>query len=71
MTPEITEGVTIDPTSVRIGDQLLIGGQVFTIRNMTALPYGSRRLDFHDGTSFTMRRHTVLWAVRRRAPGTR
>ncbi|MDT0307919.1 hypothetical protein RM780_13230 [Streptomyces sp. DSM 44917] len=57
-------GVTVDPGTVRLGDQLLVGGQVFTVRDMTALPRGGRRLDFHDGTSFTMRPTTVLYAMR-------
>ncbi|MDT0310676.1 hypothetical protein RM780_27595 [Streptomyces sp. DSM 44917] len=56
--------VTVDATSVRVGDQLLVGGQVFTVRDMTALPRGGRRLDFHDGTSYTMRRATVLYVTR-------
>ncbi|MDT0307659.1 hypothetical protein RM780_11880 [Streptomyces sp. DSM 44917] len=66
MTDVVVEQVVVDPVTVRCGDQILVGGQVFTVRDMRALPRGGKRLDFHDGTSFTMRPTTVLWASRPR-----
>ncbi|MDT0306191.1 hypothetical protein RM780_04335 [Streptomyces sp. DSM 44917] len=60
--------VTIDAATVMLGDQLTIGGQVFTIRNMAALPRGARRLEFESGESFTLLPATVLYALRRVVP---
>ncbi|MDT0307387.1 hypothetical protein RM780_10475 [Streptomyces sp. DSM 44917] len=61
-------GVTVDAASIRQGDQLLMGGQVFTVRDIRALPRGARRLDFGSGESFTMSPATVLYAMRRVDP---
>lgn len=57
--------VTVDVNTVRLGDQLMVGGQVFTVADMTALARGARRLDFGSGESFTMGPATVLYALRR------
>ncbi|MDT0310521.1 hypothetical protein RM780_26765 [Streptomyces sp. DSM 44917] len=66
MSDAIMEGVTVDASTVRLGDQILVGGQCYTVTDMTALPRGGRRLEFNGGESFTMRATTVLWATRRR-----
>ncbi|WP_049572731.1 hypothetical protein [Streptomyces sp. SBT349] len=60
--------VEVDAGTVRLGDQLVIGGQVFTVRDMMVLPHGRKRLDFGSGESFTLRGTTVLWAARRVDP---
>ncbi|MDT0308959.1 hypothetical protein RM780_18610 [Streptomyces sp. DSM 44917] len=64
MTARIAHGVTVDARTVRLGDQLLIAGQAFTITDMTALPRGARRLRFATGETFTMLPATVLYATR-------
>ncbi|RKN54954.1 hypothetical protein D7231_34925 [Streptomyces klenkii] len=64
MNDRIAIGVTVDIHSIRVGDQLMLGGQVFTVRDMIALRHGDRRLEFTGGESFTMRPHTVLYATR-------
>jgi tartrate dehydratase beta subunit/fumarate hydratase class I family protein len=64
MNDRIAIGITVDTRTIRVGDQLLFGGQAFTVRDMTALPHGGRRLDFTSGESFTMRARTVLYATR-------
>ncbi|MGK5532885.1 hypothetical protein [Streptomyces sp. URMC 129] len=58
--------VEVDASTVRRGDQLMIGGQVFTVSDMIALAQGAKRLEFTTGESFTMRPTTVLWITRRR-----
>ncbi|WP_159000912.1 hypothetical protein [Streptomyces sp. SBT349] len=55
----------IDTRTVRVGDQIMIGAQPFTVRNTVTLAAGRKRLDFTDGESFTMLPNTVLWAARR------
>ncbi|WP_159001204.1 hypothetical protein [Streptomyces sp. SBT349] len=60
--------VEIDAGSVRRGDQVMIGGWPFTVRDIVALPHGRKRLDFGDGESLIMGRRTVLWAARLRNP---
>ncbi|MDT0306292.1 hypothetical protein RM780_04855 [Streptomyces sp. DSM 44917] len=72
MNQRIAIGVTVDPLTIRVGDQLLLAGQAFTVADMTATPRGGRRLEFTSGESFTMRAHTVHYATRtiRPTPGT-
>ncbi|MGK5531098.1 hypothetical protein [Streptomyces sp. URMC 129] len=60
--------VEIDATTARRGDQLMIGGHVFTIEDMTALPTGGKRLTFTTGEWFTLHPTTTLWATRRISP---
>ncbi|MDT0341526.1 hypothetical protein [Streptomyces litchfieldiae] len=60
--------VEINADTVRRGDQLMIGGQAFTVQDMTAIRGGAKRLEFTSGDSFILRRTTVLWASRRMAP---
>lgn len=62
----VVDQVTVDAGSVRCGDQIMVGGQVLTVRDMVALPRGGRRLEFVSGETFTMRASTVVWAARRR-----
>ncbi|MDT0306886.1 hypothetical protein RM780_07905 [Streptomyces sp. DSM 44917] len=64
----IMEQVMVDASSVRRGDEILIGGQAYAVVDMAALPRGGRRLEFASGESFTMRASTVMWATRRRVP---
>ncbi|MDT0306911.1 hypothetical protein RM780_08030 [Streptomyces sp. DSM 44917] len=68
--PPVAVPVTVDPGTVRVGDQLLIAGQAFTILDMAVLAGGGRRLVFHSGETFTMRPTTVLWATRLITPRT-
>ncbi|WP_326596466.1 hypothetical protein [Streptomyces sp. NBC_01803] len=60
--------VEIDTGTVRRGDRIMVGGHVFTVEDMTALPQGGKRLDFASGESLTMRPTTVLWATRQVDP---
>ncbi len=60
--------VEVDAGSVRRGDQLMVGGQCFTVEDMVTMAHGSKRLLFTSGESFTMRPTTVLWASRRASP---
>ncbi|ARQ71104.1 hypothetical protein [Streptomyces marincola] len=60
--------VEIDAATVRAGDQVVIGGQPFTVRDMTALGSGRKRLEFETGETLVMNRRTVLWAARRHDP---
>ncbi|MDT0343053.1 hypothetical protein [Streptomyces litchfieldiae] len=46
----------------------MIGGQPFTVLDMTTLAGGAKRLAFASGETFTMRPTTVLWAARRFDP---
>ncbi|UCM90989.1 hypothetical protein [Streptomyces marincola] len=56
--------VEVDARTVRRGDQLMIGGQCFTVGDMTALGPGRKRLLFTTGETFTLHARTVLWAAR-------
>ncbi|MDT0347645.1 hypothetical protein [Streptomyces litchfieldiae] len=60
--------IEIDAATVRRGDQLTIDGQAFTIRDMTALARGAKRLEFTTGDTLTLRPGTVLWAARQVSP---
>ncbi len=60
--------VEVDARSVQRGDQLIIGGQAFTVSNMTATGPGRKRLEFSTGEMFMMNPYTVLWATRRIDP---
>ncbi|MDT0343218.1 hypothetical protein [Streptomyces litchfieldiae] len=60
--------IEIDAATVRRGDQLTIGGQIFTVADMTALPRNGKRLHFTTGDSLTLRPTTILWAARRVNP---
>ncbi|ARQ70016.1 hypothetical protein [Streptomyces marincola] len=60
--------VEIDARTVAVGDQVMIGGQSFFVRDVTGLGAGRKRLEFHSGEAFVMNRTTVLWAARRHDP---
>ncbi|MDT0305464.1 hypothetical protein RM780_00595 [Streptomyces sp. DSM 44917] len=64
MNDRVAMGVTVDSQTIRVGDQLFLGGQAFTVSDMSVVPRGGRRLEFASGESFTMRAHTVLYATR-------
>ncbi|MDT0345802.1 hypothetical protein [Streptomyces litchfieldiae] len=64
-TTGVLTALEVDVRTVQRGDQLTIGGQIYTVRDMTTMARGSKRLDFGNGESFTMRATTVLWAARR------
>ncbi|MDT0343279.1 hypothetical protein [Streptomyces litchfieldiae] len=51
--------------SVLRGDQIMIGGQVFPVLDMVALPGGGKRLVFASGETLTLKPRTTLWAGRR------
>ncbi|ONK10165.1 hypothetical protein [Streptomyces sp. MP131-18] len=63
-TARVLVSVEVDARTVKRGDQLMIGGQPFTIRDMTALGPGRKRLTFITGEILTMNATTVLWAAR-------
>ncbi len=60
--------VEVDARTVQRGDQIMMGGQVFTVLDMAAMRGGARRLQFTSGESLIMLRTTVLWAARRVDP---
>ncbi len=64
----VVVAVEVDVHTVRPGDQIMVGGQPFTVHDMAALGPGSKRLVFGSGESFVMTRTTVLWAARRVDP---
>ncbi|ARQ68516.1 hypothetical protein [Streptomyces marincola] len=66
--PGVLVSVEVDAGTVRRGDQVMIGGQVFTVLDMAAMRGGARRLQFASGESLIMLRTTVLWAARRVSP---
>ncbi|WP_326597705.1 hypothetical protein [Streptomyces sp. NBC_01803] len=57
--------VEVDASTVQRGDQLMVGGYLFTVSDMITLAQGAKRLEFTTGESFTMRPPTILWATRR------
>ncbi|MDT0343975.1 hypothetical protein [Streptomyces litchfieldiae] len=67
-TAPVLVSVEVDARTVQRGDQLMIGGQQFTVSDMTALGPGRKRLAFTTGEIFTMNPTTVLWAARRIDP---
>ncbi|MDT0306213.1 hypothetical protein RM780_04455 [Streptomyces sp. DSM 44917] len=64
MTGGVHVPVTVDATTVLVGDEIAIGGRMYTVRNLLALPRGGRRLEFDGGETFTMQPATVLYATR-------
>ncbi|MDT0347709.1 hypothetical protein [Streptomyces litchfieldiae] len=54
----------VDSGTVRRGDQLVIGGQSFTVADLITLAPGRKRLHFTSGETLTMGPATVLWAAR-------
>ncbi|MDT0306950.1 hypothetical protein RM780_08230 [Streptomyces sp. DSM 44917] len=63
--------LVVDAGTVRRGDEILMGGQVLTVRDLRAVGRGGRFLEFASGETFTMRPSTVLWATRRVSPRVR
>lgn len=47
--------VEVDASTVQRGDQLMVGGYLFTVSDMITLAQGAKRLEFTTGESFTMR----------------
>ncbi|MGK5534366.1 hypothetical protein [Streptomyces sp. URMC 129] len=68
MSEGVIVSVEVDATTVRRGDQLMVGGAVFTVQDMTTVPQGGKRLDFTTGESLVLRATTVLWVARRVRP---
>ncbi len=68
MNTGVLVSVEIDSRTVRVGDQLMIGGQPFAVRNTTTLAAGRKKVDFTSGESLIMLPTTVLWAARRIDP---
>ncbi|MDT0342783.1 hypothetical protein [Streptomyces litchfieldiae] len=66
--PGVLVSLEVDAGTVQRGDQLMIGGQAFTVQDMTTIARGAKRLEFATGESFTMRPTTILWAARRIDP---
>ncbi len=60
--------VEVNAATVRRGDQLMIGGQVFTISDLTSMQRGAKRLHFASGETLTLQPATILWAARRTDP---
>ncbi|MDT0343071.1 hypothetical protein [Streptomyces litchfieldiae] len=60
--------VEVNARTVLRGDQLMVGGQAFTIHDMTALGPDRKRLAFATGETLTMTPTTVLWAARHLDP---
>ncbi|MDT0308371.1 hypothetical protein RM780_15580 [Streptomyces sp. DSM 44917] len=61
--------VTVDATTIRLGDQLLVGGQSLTVTDLVALPQGAKRVRFASGETLTLQRTSVFYATRRHVPG--
>ncbi|RBM07366.1 hypothetical protein DEH69_25335 [Streptomyces sp. PT12] len=64
MNPTGMVAIEITAATVRLGDQLVVGGRPYTVTDMNALASGGKLLHFHGGESFHMGRFTVLWASR-------
>ncbi|RKN05246.1 hypothetical protein [Streptomyces radicis] len=56
--------VEVTASTIKCGDQLVIGGTPFMVCDMTALAGGGKLLHFAGGESFHMGCFTVLWASR-------
>ncbi|MDT0446663.1 hypothetical protein [Streptomyces johnsoniae] len=68
MNAGVLVSVEVDAATIARGDQIMIGGQTFTVTDMTALRGGAKRVVFTGGESLVMTRFTVLWAARRHNP---
>ncbi|MDT0308274.1 hypothetical protein RM780_15075 [Streptomyces sp. DSM 44917] len=68
MSPGVSVAVTVDAKSVRRGDQLLVGGQAFTVIDILGQPRGGKRLDLGNGVQLVIQPHTVLYALRTHNP---
>ncbi|UCM88503.1 hypothetical protein [Streptomyces marincola] len=66
--PGVQVAVEVNAATVRRGDQLMIGGQVFVISDLTSMHRGAKRLHFTSGESMTLHPSTILWAARRTDP---
>ncbi|MDT0342342.1 hypothetical protein [Streptomyces litchfieldiae] len=60
--------IEVDASTVRRGDQIMVGGQALLVLDMMSLARGGKRLHFASGESLTMSSTTVLWAARRINP---
>ncbi|MDT0445827.1 hypothetical protein [Streptomyces johnsoniae] len=63
---QVMTSVEVTAQTVRRGDRLAIGGQDFTVRDLTTMHRGTKRLEFTTGETFTMTSGTVRWAARPR-----
>ncbi len=61
-TVEIAVEITV--STVQINDRVMIGGMLYSVRDMKAAPGGRKQLVFHSGETFTMLRSTIMWAAR-------
>lgn len=68
MRPGVLVSVEVDAATIARGDLLMVGGQAFTVVDMTAMRGGAKRIVFATGESFVMARTTVVWAARRVDP---
>ncbi|MDT0342439.1 hypothetical protein RM590_07340 [Streptomyces sp. DSM 44938] len=57
--------VEVGAGTVLRGDQVMVGGQEFTVADMITLAPGRKRLHFATGETLTIAPSTVLWATRR------
>ncbi|WP_147255683.1 hypothetical protein [Streptomyces sp. PT12] len=64
MNPTGMVAIEITAATVRVGDQLVVGGRPYTVCDMSALASGGKLLRFHGGETFHMGCFTVLWASR-------
>ncbi|ARQ67857.1 hypothetical protein [Streptomyces marincola] len=64
----VETAVEITVSTVRINDRVMIGGMLYSVRDMRTLAGGRKQLLFHSGETFTMVRDTVMWAARRIDP---
>ncbi|MDT0308006.1 hypothetical protein RM780_13670 [Streptomyces sp. DSM 44917] len=65
--PVVISG-TVDAATVRRGDQVLVGGAVWTVHDIAGAPGGCRWLEFESGERMLMRPHTVFYATRSTRP---
>ncbi|MDT0310046.1 hypothetical protein RM780_24275 [Streptomyces sp. DSM 44917] len=61
----VVVSVTADARSVLRGDELLVGGMVWTVRDITGAPGGCKWLEFANGERMLIRPYTVFWVSRR------
>ncbi|ONK12241.1 hypothetical protein [Streptomyces sp. MP131-18] len=68
-TVEISVEITV--STVQVNDRIMIGGMLYSVRDMKTAPGGRKQLLFHSGETFTMLRSTIMWAARNVDPRVR
>ncbi|MDT0309076.1 hypothetical protein RM780_19225 [Streptomyces sp. DSM 44917] len=60
----VVVSLTVDARSVRRGDEVMVGGVPWRVRDIVGAPAGCKWLEFESGERMLMRPYTAFYASR-------